>query len=65
MKKVIMTIQDELGNIVSEKEYPLGTDTDNLSKIEASVEGLRSKMLGDLTKKLLELEQSAHEKKLH
>ena len=60
-----MTIQDELGNIVSEKEYPLGTATDNLSKIEASVEGLRSKMLGDLTKELLELEQCAHEKKLH
>jgi hypothetical protein len=36
MTKVIMTIQDELGNIVSEKEYPLGTDTENLSKIEAS-----------------------------
>lgn len=65
MKKVIMTIEDGLGNVVSAKEYSLGVDTDNLSKIEASVERLRSKMLGDLTKDLLALEQNAHEKKLH
>ncbi|TAE75181.1 MAG: hypothetical protein EAZ85_03120 [Bacteroidetes bacterium] len=63
-KKVIVTIQDETGNIVSEKSYSLGADTDNLSKIEASVENLRSKMLTDLTKSILVLEQSAHEKKL-
>jgi hypothetical protein len=64
MKKVIMTIQDDLGNTVSETAYCLGTDTDNLSKIEASIEGLRGKMLTDLTKELVKLEQSAHEKKL-
>lgn len=60
-----MIIQDDLGNTISETAYPLGTDTDNLSKIEVSVEGLRGKMLGDLTKELLKLEQSAHEKKVH
>lgn len=65
MKKVVMTIQDDLGNTISETSYSLGTDTDNLSKIEASVEGLRGKMLGDLTKELLKLEQSTHEKKVH
>lgn len=59
-----MTVQDESGNTVSETAYDLGSDTDNLSKIEASVEGLRGKMLGDLTKELLKLEQSAHEKKV-
>lgn len=59
-----MTVQDEFGNTVSETAYALGADTDNLSKIEASVEGLRGKMLGDLTKELLKLEQSAHEKKV-
>lgn len=63
-KKVIITIQDETGNIVSENSYSLGADIDNLSKIEASVENLRSKMLSDLTKSILVLEQSAHEKKL-
>ena len=60
----MMTIQDDLGNTISETAYSLGTNTDNLSKIEASVEGLRGKMLGNLTKELLKLEQSAHEKKL-
>ncbi len=45
-----MTIQDNLGNTISETVYSLSTDTDNLSKIEASVESLRGKMLGDLTK---------------
>jgi hypothetical protein len=62
-KKVIVMIQDESGTIVSEKSYSLGSDTTNLSKIEASIENLRGKMLTDLTKSVLTLEQSAHEKK--
>lgn len=63
-KKVIVTVQDETGSIVSEQSYCLGADTANLSKIEASIENLRGKMLSDLTKTVLTLEQSAHEKKL-
>ena len=59
-----MTVQDDFGNVVSENAYSLGADTDNLFKIEASVEGIRSKMLTDLTKNILTLEQSAHEKKV-
>ena len=55
MKKVIVTVQDDSDNTISETTYFLGNDTDNLSKIEASVEGLRGKMLSDLTKELLKL----------
>jgi hypothetical protein len=51
--------------MVSKKEYPLNADTNNLSKIEANVEGLRSEMLSDVTKSLLTIEQNAHKKKLH
>jgi hypothetical protein len=64
-KKIIITVEDESGNMVSKKEYPLNADTNNLSKIEANVEGLRSEMLSDVTKSLLTIEQNAHKKKLH
>lgn len=63
MKTATLTIKDELGNIISEREYALDSDLGNLTKIEQKVEELRGTLLCDLTEDLLSLEQSAYEKK--
>lgn len=62
-KKLVLMVQDESGEILSQSEYALRSDADNLTKIEIEVETLRSQVLSDLTKNLLQQEQTAHEKK--
>jgi hypothetical protein len=63
MAKIKLTIYDDFGNEISQKEKKLDKGIDNLDLIEDQVEELRQEMLPEITKILLQSSQDAFKKK--
>jgi hypothetical protein len=63
MAKIKVTIYDDFGNEIGQKEKKLDKGIDNLDLIEDQVEELRQEMLPEITKILLQSSQDAFKKK--
>jgi len=65
MARIEIRLISDCGEELQNSSYHLGSDStlNTLTKIEQSVESLRPIVLTDLSKELLQAEQSRHEKK--
>ena len=63
MATIKITILDDFGHEIGNKEQELPTDLDTIDKIESAVETFRRQMLPQISKHLLEASQEAYKKK--
>ena len=62
MAKLKVTLMDDNGKELGQRDYGLEAETPNLSGLERAIEELRPQILGDLTHDLLALEQAEYKK---
>ncbi len=64
MARIKVIMEDENGNALTSKYYDLGTDFDNIDKIEDSILSISGGLLTDVTQHILNIEQDKFLKKV-